>query len=456
MTSLLVSVAAFIVTIGVLVTIHEFGHFWVAKRLGVKVLRFSVGFGRPLWRRRGGADGTEYVIAAIPLGGYVKMLDEREIEVPAAERHRAFNRQSVGRRIAVVAAGPVFNFLFAIVAYALMFMIGVTGVRPVVGQVETDSLAAEAGFQAMDEIRAVDNTPVRTWEQASMTLLDEALEEGVVDVSVRTEDGSNVQRNLDLRDTRKVLAEGSLFDKLGIQPWRPTADMIVDRVAEGSAAAQAGLREGDRIVAADGRRLQDWQAWVDYVRQRPGEAIVLTVERGQGSLELSVRPEPVEEDGERIGRIGVYPKIDRQALDAMRVTVRYGPLESVGRGMEKMWDVSTLTLRVLWNLVLGQASVKTLSGPLSIAEYAGVSATIGMAAFLSFLALVSVSLGVLNLLPIPVLDGGHLLYYLIELAKGSPLSEEAQAVGQRIGLVLLAALMALVLYNDLTRLVGSP
>ncbi len=452
--SILVNILAFVVAVGVLVTFHEFGHFWVARRLGVKVLRFSVGFGRPLWRRVAGADRTEYVIAAIPLGGYVKMLDEREGPVPEAELGRAFNRQPVAKRIAIVAAGPLANILFAVLAYWLMFVIGVNGIRPVVGEVAPDSPAAQAGLQAGDEILAVGGDSTPTWQSTSLALLDQALESGVVRLRVRRQGTDVGPVQLDLRDSRALLGEGDLLDKMGITPWRPRLEPVIGELVPGGAAERSGLEPGDRILSADGVPMEDWSQWVAFVRAHPDERVALEVERAGQRLALSLQIDAKRVEGETIGRIGAYPRVDRSQMERMRVTVRYGPLQAVARALDKTRDVSILTLRVLWKLVTGEAALSNISGPVTIAEYAGVSALIGVSAFLGALALFSISIGILNLLPVPVLDGGHLLYYLVELVKGSPVSEATEAVGQRIGFALLAGLMALALYNDFARLLG--
>ncbi len=454
MNGVLLSVVAFIAAIGVLVTVHEFGHFWVARRLGVKVLRFSVGFGKPLWSRRFGADKTELVVAAIPLGGYVRMLDEREGEVTAAEQHRAFNRQGLSTRIAVVAAGPLFNFLFAIAAYWLMFVSGVPGLRPVIGELIESSPAEQAGFMPGDEIRRIKDRPTSSWEEAVLALLDAGLDEQAsFDIGVRDPQGNDRLVRVRLDGSTRLLEKGGVLENFGIKPWRPVYPAMIDRLVAGGPGEQAGLRAGDLIVSADGVAVKDWNQWVEYVRTRPARTIMLQVQRGDERLDLSLTPQAIKDEGQTVGRVGAYvrlPDVDEHAT--MRVVVRYGVLEAVPAALGKTWEMSTLTLRTLWKMVSGKASVENLSGPISIARYAGQSAAIGLAAFLGFLAIVSVSLGVLNLLPIPILDGGHLMYYLIELLKGSPVSEAAQMFGQRVGIILLLLLMSLAFYNDLARL----
>ncbi|HHB11961.1 MAG TPA: RIP metalloprotease RseP [Chromatiales bacterium] len=448
--SALFNLAAFVVTIGILVTFHEFGHFWVARRLGIRVLRFSVGFGRALWKKVAGADRVEYVIAAIPLGGYVKMLDEREGPVPEAERPRAFNRQPVWKRMAVVSAGPAANLLLAVIVYWCMYMVGVQGLRPVVGEVLPGTPAAASGLTSGDEILSIAGRPTPTWQDVTLTLLDEALGKGEVVVNVRTPSGAEQALVLDLHDSA-LLADEDLMKRIGIEPWRPQLQPVIGKLVEGGPAERSGLRPGDRIVAVEGRPVETWSEWVEWVRAHPGQRLRVTVEREGRRVPVELEIGVAEEEGRKIGRIGAYPRIDETQLAQMRVTVRYGPVESLYRGAVKTWDVTVLTLKVLWKLVTGQASLKNISGPVTIAEYAGVSAAVGLSAFLGALGLLSVSIGILNLLPIPVLDGGHLLFYLVEAVKGSPVSDRAQEFAQRVGFALLGALMILALYNDLVR-----
>ncbi len=453
MNSVLYSLAAFLVAIGVLVTVHEFGHFWVARRLGVKVLRFSIGFGRPLWKRTFGADRTELVVAALPLGGYVKMLDEREGEVLPAELHRAFNRKPVTTRIAVVLAGPLFNFLFAILVYWLMFVAGVPGMRPVVGEVTPGSLAELAGIRQGDEIVAIQGVDTPTWDRAMMNLLEASLDERqLLELRVRDSSGGERQLQVPLDEPDQLLEKGGVLQNFGLAPWQLPA--LIDEVVEGKAAQRDGLLPGDRIVTADGENISGWNDWVEYVRARPEQPIVVGVQRDGVSVTVRLVPERVSENGTEHGYIGAAVRLPDDGQRAtMRVDVHYGMLEAVPAAMEKTLEVSTLTLRTLWKMVIGRASVENLSGPISIARYAGESAAIGLSTFLAFLGVVSVSLGVLNLLPIPLLDGGHLLYYLVEVVKGSPVSEAVQLVGQKLGIVLLLLLMTVAFYNDLIRLV---
>jgi len=449
-------ILAFIVAIGVLVTFHEFGHYWVARRCGVKILRFSIGFGRPIWRKRFGADQTEFVIAAVPLGGYVKMLDEREDEVPAAEVQRSFNRKPLAQRFAVVFAGPLFNFIFAVLAYAMMYMVGLTGVKPLIDEVEPASIAAEAGLANGDEIIAVGGEATSTWASVAENIISQVVDDGRVVLEVRSAAGTESTRQLDVSGVSlDDVAEGGLLKRIGITPVRPALPAEIAEVVADSPAAGAGIQSGDRITAVDGQPIADWFELVEYVRQRPGQTMTVTVERGAESLQFSLTPAATEtEDGQRIGRIGVAVNSEPSLPPELSGVEHYNPLVALGKGAEETAEMSLLTLRVLGKIVVGEASVKNLSGPISIAQYAGYSAAVGIAAFLGFLAIVSVSLGVLNLLPVPLLDGGHLMYYLIELVKGSPVSESVQAVGQQIGLALLLGLMSVVIYNDITRLLG--
>jgi len=452
MSGILFSVAAFVVAIGVLVTVHEYGHFWVARKVGVKVLRFSVGFGKPLWRRQPQPDGTEFVVAAIPLGGYVKMLDEREGEVDPNELDRAFNRKPLASRMAVVVAGPLFNFLFAIAAYWLMYVTGVPGVKPVIAEPVADSVAAQAGLQLRDEILAVDGEPTPTWNTAVLALLDAALSRREVELEVAGRDGTTHRVRMDLSAADGLLGRGDLLRKLGLAPWRPPVPAVIDKVVAGGAADNAGLSGGDLILRADGNEISNWSEWVDYVRDRPGATIHVDVERDGAPISLTLRPDAVEMDDTVVGRIGAYVDIPEELGNELSTEVRYGPLVSVPEALGRTWQMAELTLRTLWKMLTGEASVENISGPISIAQYAGYSAQVGFASFLGFLAIVSISLGVLNLLPIPVLDGGHLLYYFIELVKGSPVSAQAEMLGQRIGIALLLLLMSLAVFNDFTRL----
>jgi regulator of sigma E protease len=457
MVSFIYSALAFIAAIGILVTIHEFGHYWVARRCGVKVLRFSVGFGKPLLTRTAGQDQTEYVLAAIPLGGYVKMLDEREGEVEQHELSRAFNRQPVAKRIAIVFAGPAFNFIFAIVAYSLMYMNGVSGIKPYVGDIDPAGLAQAAGMRDEDLIVSVNGIETPSWEKARLVLLQQAVDGPRLELNVQGRDLQMRQIVLDVTGIALLQDEQTdVIEQLGMGVWRPQIAPTIEDVVPGGAAEAAGLMAGDKVVSLDTQTITNVRQWVDIIRENPGRTMPLLVERAGQIEHLTVTPDLKQDAGESYGFIGVrnaliYPEEMREKL---RVVERYGLIGASVEAMDKTWQMSWLTLKVLGKLIIGEASLKNLSGPITIAKYAGISARISAEQFFSFLAIISISLGVLNLLPIPMLDGGHLFYYLIEIVKGSPVSEAVEAVGQRIGLAVLMMLMSIALYNDILRLVN--
>ena len=451
------SVLAFVVAIGVLVAVHEFGHYWVARRLGFKVLRFSIGFGRPLVKWEGKSpDRTEYVIAAIPLGGYVKMLDAREGPVGPGDEGRAFQDRPPLARIAVLLAGPGFNFVFALAAFWLVFMHGVPGLKPVVGDVRTGSIAEQAGLLPEDTVLSVAGRPVATREGALLGMLDAIVDGGAVPLVVAGEGGA--ERSLTLAvpaERRRDLTEpGALLGGLGFGFWLPRQPVIVEALTAGGPAAAAGLLAGDEIVAVDGEPVADFPAFVERIRLRPGQDVRLTVRRDGGERELPVAVAAESVDGVLVGRIGVTVGGNLRFPDEMRTLERYGPIAAVVPAAGETWSKTLLTVKFLWRMVTGDVSTKNISGPINIAQYAGLSALGGIGYFLGFLALVSISLGVLNLLPIPILDGGQILYQLAEIVKGRPLSEELQVAGQKAGVVLLVALMGFAFYNDIARLIG--
>ena len=452
MLDVLWSLAAFIVALGVLVSFHEFGHFWVARTLGVKVLRFSVGFGRALWRRVG-KDGVEYVVAAVPLGGYVKMLDEREGDVAPAEAHRAFNRQPVWKRIAIVSAGPLANFLLAAVAYWIVFVGGIPGSRPLVGLPPAGTVAAQAGLQRGDEVISVNGEDTPTFGALRTVLIDRALGEGSIELTLKR--GGEL-RGATLPVAGVRLDPEHLFDDLGIRQYWPQGPLVVTRIEPGSSAERAGFKPGDRLVIQGGLAVDDIDAWRDWIAARPGEVVEFEVRRGEETLRLSTILSSREDDGRRIGYLGAGMNVDvpPAVWENLWTKHRLSVWAALPAAVAETARMSQLTLKFLYRMVLGDVSVKNISGPIQIAQVAGYTASSGVVSFLFFIAIMSVSLGVLNLLPVPVLDGGHLLYYVVELVKGSPLSDRAQAVGQQVGLTLLIALMGLAFYNDILRLIN--
>ena len=452
--TILTYVLAFLVAIGVLVAVHEYGHFWMARRMGIRVLRFSIGFGRVLWSRRG-ADDCEYCFSAIPLGGYVKLLDEREGPVDPAQFALAYNRKPVWRRILVLLAGPFANFLFAAVAYWILFVTGVPALKPVIGDVTADSVAAAAGLRSGDSIVAVAGKEVVTREGAVLAILDRLMDGTPIELQVRGDAGEGSSRSVDLLvegDRRAFTEPGALLPALGFDFWYPTVPAEIGKIVPGSPAEQGGLRIGDKILAVGEQPVADFPTLVKIVQPNPGKTLIFAVDRGGERLDLPIEVQSQREGDRMIGRIGIQPAPGMALPDNMRTVERYGPVGAAGRAVEKTWDMSALTVRMIWNVATGDVSVKNLSGPINIAEYAGFSARQGILSFLSFLAIVSVSLFVLNLLPIPILDGGQVVYQVAELVKGSPLSERAQAVGQQIGILVLLVLMSFAFYNDLSRL----
>lgn len=449
---LIQNLLAVVVVLGLLVTFHEFGHFWVARRCGVKVLRFSVGFGKPIWSRTD-RYGTEYALAAIPLGGYVKMLDEREGPVDPVLLDQAFNRKSVWARIAIVAAGPIANFLLALVAYWALFVAGTTTVVPVVGQVVADSPAFEAGLQPEQEITAIQHQPVRSWDEVTLKLVAAIGLNGELTVTTRDQGSSReVMHRLQVTDWLVGQQPPQPLATLGVVPWRPELPAVIARVVDGDPANQAGLQAGDKVLSVDGRVVTDWPGLVQQVRASPGQRLTLEVEREGQQRSLVLTPGVRElEDGRSVGYIGAEVSPVDWPQQWQR-EIRYGPLEAVGQAASRTVDMTLLTFDAVRKMVVGLISPSNLSGPITIARIAGDTARSGLESFVSFLAYLSISLGVLNLLPIPVLDGGHLLYYFIEAVRGRAVSERIQAAGLRIGLALVGSLMIMALYFDLMRL----
>ncbi len=456
----MITLLAFVGAIALLVVFHELGHFWVARRCGVKVLRFSVGFGKILYSKRFGNGETEWVLCAIPLGGYVKMLDEREQEVAPDELDRTFNRKPVLQRMAIVVAGPLANFLLAIALYWILFMHGVPGLKPVLGDVPAGTPAAAAQLQSGETILGVNGESITNWQELRWMLLELALERDEVKIEAQRADGTRLSHALDVSSIEAKDLDGEFFDKLGLHLYQPVILPVIGKLAEGGVAQRAALQEGDVILRANGVAVQRWSEVVEAVRAHPGQTVLLDIrrgdiQRGETMLSIAVVPQAVAESGSMVGKIGAAPKVDPAAWQALYTEVSYGPLEALARSLRKTWETSAISLKMLGKMVLGEVSMKNLSGPITIADYAGQSAAMGMVAYLGFLALISISLGVLNLLPVPLLDGGHLLYYVAELVKGSPVSDQAWEIGQKIGIALLGTLMVFAIYNDINRLISG-
>lgn len=455
----MISVLAFLVAIVVLVAFHEYGHYWVARKCGVKVLRFSIGFGKVIFSKKFAGGDTEWVISAIPLGGYVKMLDEREGEVKPEELSRTFNRQPVLRRMAIVVAGPLANLLLAIVLYWGLFIYGVPGLKPVLGNIAPSTPAAYAQLQTKQTILSVNGVETPSWQEVRWVLLDAVLQGGqgsnrnVADLELRTQEGAIFSRPLDISSLTAADIEGDLLLKLGMQPYRPKVRAVIGKLIDGGIAQRAGLQLEDAILSANGKKVEGWEEWVSIVRSHPAKLLHLEINRAGHLITLDLTPDAVTEGNLQVGKIGAAPKIDQQEMDALMTEVRYSPLKALGQAVRKTWETSVISLQMMGRMIVGQVSLKNLSGPVTIADYAGQSAHMGINTYLAFLALISISLGVLNLLPVPLLDGGHLLYYTAELIKGSPVSDRLWDAGQKVGMVLLFALMALALFNDFSRLI---
>lgn len=451
--SILWYIGAFVLAIGVLVTVHEFGHFIVARLCGVKVLRFSLGFGRVLLRHQKRPGDTEWVLCAVPLGGYVRMLDEREAPVPESELALAFNRKSVWRRLAIVAAGPFANLLLAVLIYWVGFMHGVSELRPIVAQPSIESAAGRAGVRAGDEVLAVGDRLTRSWTDVRWALLRHLVDDHSVELKLRSAGGERIAL-LATTGLGDDLERADPLKDLGLLPFRPVVPPVIGSVTDNGPAAKAGLRAGDRIEKIDGRALSNWEDLVRDVSASPGRALSVEVRRGEQRAEMRVVPEAHEEHGKSIGRIGVAVQSDGAWRERLLVELRYGPVEAFGRAVRQTWEMAGFSLKMLGRMVTGHVSLKNISGPVTIADYAGQSARIGVDAYVRFLALISISIAVLNLLPIPLLDGGHIMYYLAEILMRRPVSQKVMEIGQQIGFTLLASLMAFAFFNDITRLLS--
>lgn len=453
MSQWLISIVAFIVAIGILVSIHEYGHFWVARRLGVRVLRYSIGFGHKLIGWTSKRTGIEYWIAMLPLGGYVKMLDEREAPVPVSERHQAFNRVHPWRRIAIVAAGPGVNILFAILAYWLMFLLGMPGIKPILDAPAPDTPAAQAQVRAQDEVLAINGEPVDSWHNLNLDLIAHAQDAEPVRLTVKDPQGR--KRQLTLSMDQAAGNPEQLLALLGLRPYQPPATPYLGEIQPDSPAAHAGLKSGDGVLAVAGTPVKSPQALVNAVRTRPDESVVFRVRRDGVDHDVRVRlGESTQPGGSAIGHLGAVITVDPADLESMRTDRRLGPVAAVPAAVEQTWQLSVLSVRLIGRMLLGQVSWHDIGGPVQIANYAGQTMQVGLIPFISFLAFISINLALINLLPIPVLDGGHILYYAIEWIRGRPLSEGIQVLGQQLGMVALLLLMTLAFYNDIMRLLG--
>ncbi|HHF3009292.1 TPA: sigma E protease regulator RseP [Vibrio diabolicus] len=452
MTGILWNLISFIVALGILVAVHEFGHFWVARRCGVKVEKFSIGFGKSIWSKVG-KDGTEYSISMIPLGGYVKMVDSRVDEVPEYEKHLAFDKKPLWKRTSIVAAGPIFNFLFAIFAYWLVFLIGIPAVKPVIGEVTPNSIVAEAGIESGMELKSISGIKTPDWESVNMGLISHIGDDLMtVTLTSANEVGSEVTKTLDLREWEFDPETQSAMQSLGFAPYTPEVYRVIEQVSQGGAAEKAGVLPGDEIVAIGEQRVTEWKQVVEAVRSNPDTPIELTVLRQGYEQTLTLTPGSRElANKEVVGFAGIAPKV-AEWPESYRFDLQFGVFESVGKAVDKTGQVIGLTISMLKKLIVGDVGLNNLSGPISIAKGAGATADYGLVYFLGFLALISVNLGIINLVPLPMLDGGHLLFFAIEAVIRRPVPERVQEMGFRIGGAIIFSLMALALFNDFTRL----
>ncbi|EAR54399.1 putative membrane-associated Zn-dependent protease [Photobacterium sp. SKA34] len=445
------NLSAFLVALGILIAVHEFGHFWVARRCGVYVERFSIGFGKALFRRKG-KDGTEYTLAMIPLGGYVKMLDERVEEVPLEKRHMAFNNKKLWQRSAIVAAGPLANFIFAIFAYWVVYLIGVPALKPYIGEVAPQSIAAQAGITPGMELKSISGIETSDWESANMAMISHIGDKSMVITATEPDSNVIVTRTLDLSHWSYDPESEKVLKTLGITPYRPKITLNVAQLVDNSAAVDAGFKLNDKIVAIDKKPVTEWQQFVDAVRMHPEQPLSVEVLRDDEPVMLSLVPRSkVEPDGNQVGYVGLAPEIEPWP-ESYKVNLQFGPIEAAVKATEKTKQLVTLTFDMVTKLFTGDVAIKNLSGPISIAKGAGMTADFGLVYFLGFLALISVNLGIVNLLPLPILDGGHLMFFAIEAVTRRPVSERIQDIGYRVGSAVLVALMAVALFNDFTRL----
>ena len=455
----MMTLLAFVFTLAILIAIHEFGHFQVAKWCGVKVLKFSLGFGRPIYSKKFGTDQTEFLISALPFGGFVKMLDERELSldeksaINPIDLSRAFNRQNVFKRIAIVAAGPMANLLLAVALYWVLMLQGTTGIKPVLAKVKDDSPAAIAQLHQGDVVIKVGGENVKLWQDVQWILIRHIFKKTSVEVETLDANLQKHTHTLDLTSITESDLNADFLAKLGLKPNRPKVAAVIGSVLNNSAAEKAGLKAGDMVFDVDGAAIDDWEALVKIVQTSPNKTLKFGIERNNQKQSIDIRPHGVLKDGVASGQIGAAVLLNESLMKDYLVTIHSSPAEALVRALQKTYQTATFSLKMLGNMLSGYVSFKSISGPVTIATYAGQSAHLGLNAFIAFLAVISISLGVLNLLPIPVLDGGHLLYYMVELIKGSPVSEHVMEMGQRIGLAILGLLMACALYNDIDRLI---
>ena len=454
---MLTTVLWFLLAIGILVTFHEFGHFYIARRCGVKVLRFSVGFGKPLFTKIG-KTGTEYVFAAIPLGGYVKMLDEREGNVPDEELHMSFTRKTVWQRIAIISAGPIANFILAIAFYFIFAMLGTKGVVPVIGDVAPGSVAEQVQIESGFEIVSVDNKKVSTWSEVADKLASRIGDTGTINIGLKdfsldsTESSLSTIKQIPIEQWLGNHERPDILGELGLSPAEPETNWVLSTVVDGSAAQSAGLQIGDKLISANSQLLVSWREWVNFVRANPETPIDLTINRNGQAINVVLTPKAIEENGELIGRVGLSASLSWP--ESMIREINYSLLESIQYGFTRTYDQILVILSFFKKILLLDVSIKNMGGTFTIAQVAGDSAAAGLTYYISFLAFFSVSLGVFNLLPIPVLDGGHIMFYLIEVVKGSPLPERIQMIGYQVGLLAVVSLMVVVHYNDLIRILS--
>ena len=450
------TIISFVFALGLLIVFHELGHYFIARLCNVKVLRFSVGFGRPLITKYWGKDKTEWVLAAIPLGGYVKMLDEREGKVAPEDLSRSFNRMTVFRRFAIVSAGPIANFLLAILLYCFLFMHGVSGMKPILGQITPNSPAAIANFKGGETLVKIGDELVSTWQDARWALLSKAVDRTpTLIVETRSIEKQVVSRELDLSKLNANDLDDNFLKKIGLNVYKPKIRPIIAQVIPNGAGDSAGLLINDEILSINEKEIVEWQDLVQKIQDSPGTVLLMKIRRNNTKIDVKIVPEMATQVGKEIGKIGIAPKIDHSKLEDLLVEVSYPTNIAMVKAINKTWETSVFTLQMLWKMVMGEVSIKNISGPITIADYAGKSAQMGIASYLGFLALISISLGVLNLLPIPLLDGGHLMYYVVEIIKGTPLSEKSMAIGQKMGMMMLFTLMVFAIYNDINRLIPT-